>query len=211
MKRLSIIVVTIALLSSISAFAQGGPRDLAGRGDTAERPQAQLQKSIADLYLANFKDEVGLSDEQFLKVRPLVLRFIQMRFQAANQKRILEERQDQLLSQPNPSEAEIQKLNEELTKLDEAATLDGRFMRNLQPELSERQRLLAFAFHRKFINEKLPMMLERLRAANAAPQKQQRPAAAGRANQNRKETAQPTRPANTLRGKNNETVPVRKN
>ena len=78
-------------------------------------------------------------------------------------------------------------------------------MRNLQRELSPRQGLLAREFHKQFISERLPLMLERLRAAQA-----ERPAA-GRANQqNRKDQVQ--RPANTLRGKNNSPpAPARKN
>ena len=208
MKRLGMIFPIIVLMAS-AAFAQEGPRALAGAGEKPERPQAQLQNSIADLYLANFKEKVGLSDDQFLRVRPMVRRFIQNRFQVANQRRILEDRQAQLLGQSNASETEIQKLNDDLTSLDEAGAIDGRFMRNLQRELSPRQGLLAREFHKQFISERLPLMLERLRAAQADPNgKGERPAA--RANQqNRKDQGQ--RPANTLRGKNNsQPAPARK-
>ena len=81
-------------------------------------------------------------------------------------------------------------------------------MRNLQRELSPRQGLLAREFHKEFISERLPLMLERLRAAQADPNgKGERPGA-GRANQqNRKDQ----RPANTLRGNNNPQTPARKN
>ena len=92
MKRLGLIFPIIALMAS-AAFAQEGPRALAGVGEDRDRPQAQLQNSIADLYLANFKERVGLSDDQFLRVRPMVRRFIENRFQVANQRRILEDRQ----------------------------------------------------------------------------------------------------------------------
>ena len=200
MTRLGMILLTMAILS-ISVLAQDGPRELVGRGEPVDRPQTQLQRNITDLYLANFKQEVGLSDDQFENVAPIIRTFIERRFGVANQRRALEERQNQLLSQPNPSEAEIQKLNEELTSLDESAALDARFMRNLQPQLSERQLLAARAFHRNFNNEKLPRALERLRA-NTAPRGQQRPGAAARGNpqQNRRDQVQPKRPANTLRG-----------
>ncbi len=207
MKRLGLIFPIIALMAS-AAFAQEGPRALAGVGEKPERPQAQLQNSIADLYLANFKERVGLSDDQFLRVRPMVRRFIQNRFQVANQRRILEERQAQLLNQSNASEAEIQKLNDDLSSLDEAGAIDGRFMRNLQRELSPRQGLLAREFHKQFISERLPLMLERLRAAQADPNGKGN--GRRRANQqNRKDQTQ--RPANTLRGNNNPQTPARKN
>ena len=207
MKRLGMILPVIALLAT-AAFAQQGPRELAGVGDKPERSQAQLQNTITDLYLANFKERVGLSDDQFLRVRPMVRRFIQNRFQVANQRRILEERQAQLLNQSNASEAEIQKLNDDLSSLDEAGAIDGRFMKNLQRELSPRQGALAREFHKEFINERLPLMLERLRAAQADPNRGER--AAARANQqNRKDQGQS--PGTTLRGKNNPQTPARKN
>ena len=206
MKRLGMILPIIALMAS-AAFAQQGPRELAGVGDKPERSQAQLQNTIADLYLANFKERVGLSDDQFLRVRPMVRRFIQNRFQVANQRRILEDRQAQLLNQSNASEAEIQKLNDDLSSLDEAGAIDGRFMKNLQRELSPRQGALAREFHKQFINERLPLMLERLRAAQADPNGKGERAAA-RAN-NRKDQGQ--RPNATLRGKNNPETPARKN
>ena len=209
MKRLGMILPIIALLAT-AAFAQQGPRELAGVGDKPERPQAQLQNTIADLYLANFKARVGLSDDQFLRVRPMVRRFIQNRFQVANQRRILEERQAQLLNQSNAPEAEIQKLNDDLSSLDEAGAIDGRFMKNLQRELSPRQGALAREFHKQFINERLPLMLEQLRAAQADPNRKGERAAARANQQNRKDQAQ--RPADTLRGKNNsQPAPARKN
>ena len=80
-------------------------------------------------------------------------------------------------------------------------------MKNLQRELSPRQGALAREFHKQFINERLPLMLERLRAAQADPNGKGERAAA-RAN-NRKDQGQ--RPNATLRGKNNPETPARKN
>jgi hypothetical protein len=210
MKRIGTILVILSVLS-VPAFAQG-PRNLAGRDEAAERPQAQIQKGIIDLYLANFKAQVGLSDEQFLAVRPFVTRFINARFQNANQRRLLEERQNQLLSQPNASEADIQKLNEDLSKLDDGGAIDARFIRNLEPQLTGRQVLLAREFHRQFMTERLPMVLERLRAAQANnPKAQQREAARANQQQKRKGQSQVDQPANTLRGNNNaQTNPARR-
>ena len=210
MNRVVLFVLIVAVFS-VSAFGQG-PRALAGSEAAAERPQAQLQQQIADLYLANFKAQVGLDDDQFLVVRPLVLRFMNQRFQNANQRKTLEDRQAQLLSQPDASETEIQTLNEDLNKLDDGGTIDQRFMRNLQMRLTPRQASLARQFHKSFINETLPLTLERLRAAQAnAPKNQpQRPADA-RPNQQQKRNQQ-RQDANTLRGKNPQpTNPARKN
>jgi len=204
-------LVLIVAVFAVSAFGQG-PRALAGSEAAAERPQAQLQQQIADLYLANFKAQVGLDDDQFLVVRPLVLRFINQRFQNANQRKTLEDRQAQLLSQPDPSETEIQTLNEDLSKLDDGGAIDKRFLNNLQTRLQPRQSLLAREFHKGFINETLPMVLERLRAAQANAPKgpRQRPADA-RANQQQNRNQQ-RQDANTLRGKNPQPAnPARKN
>src|SRR5262245_22111721 len=120
MKRLALVLASLSLLA-VSAFAQNGPRNVAGRGEAADRQQAQLQNRIADFNLVNFKEEVGLSDDQLLKVGPKIRRFILNRFQAANQRRILEERQDQLLRQPNASDADLQKLNQDISSVEDAA------------------------------------------------------------------------------------------
>jgi hypothetical protein len=187
MKRLALVLASLSFLT-VSAFAQNGPRSLGGRGDAADRPQAQLQNRIADFYLVNFKEEVGLSNDQLLRVGPKIRRFILNRFQAANQRRILEERQDQLLSQPDASDADLQKLNQDIANLEDASIIDRRFLKNLEPELSERQLALARQFHKRFISEKLPMILEQLREERAAA----RGRPGGRPNQqNRRDTAPP--------------------
>jgi len=215
MKRFICMGITLVAISAmaVSAFAQG-PRALAGPNQSAvpDRPLAQVQRGIIELYLANFRDAVGLSEEQFLRVSPFVNRFVNARFQNANQRRILEERQAQLLSQPNASETEFQSLNEELGKLEDGGAIDARFMKNLGTELTPRQATLAREFHKTFITERLPNLLERLRAAQANnPKAQQREAARANQQQNRKGQPQADRPANTLRGNNNAQPPVRKN
>jgi hypothetical protein len=203
MSRLAIAALMMVLLP-VAAFTQDGPRELADRGEPADRTQAQLQRNITDLYLSNFKEQVGLSDDQFLNVAPIVRNFIDRRFQVANRRRQLEERENQLLSQPNPSEAEVQRLNEELSSLDESAAMDARFMRNLQSQLSDRQLLAARQFHRNFINDKLPRAIERLRAQNPArgQQPQRPPAARSNPQPNRRDQPPPqTRPGAALRGR----------
>src|SRR4030095_9009873 len=128
MKRLGLILAAYGFMT-LSALAQNGPRNLAGQEETADRPQAQLQNRIADFYLVNFKEEVGLTDEQLLKVGPKIRRFIQNRFQAATQSRILVDREDQLWNQPNASDADLQRLNQEINNLEDAAIIDRRFLK----------------------------------------------------------------------------------
>jgi len=200
MKRIALLLVSLSL--TVSAYAQNGPRTLAGGGDAPDRQQAQLQNRIADLYLVSFREEVGLSDDQLLKVGPKIRKFILNRFQAANQRRVLEERQDQLLSQPGASEADLQKLNQDIGNLEDASIIDRRFLKNLEPELTERQLALARQFHRRFVSERLPMILEQLRAERAAA----RGRAGARPNQQNRQNTTP--PPTTLRGNTNN--PVRK-
>jgi hypothetical protein len=200
--------ILVMLLCSSSAFAQAGPRDLAGQNETLEQPQGQLRRSVTTLYIFSLKDEVGLTDEQFMKALPTIQNFIRMRFENANTKKTLDERQNQLLRQPDASEADIQKLNEEVTKLEgETGTWEGRMVRKLQAELGDRQlsdrQILALrSYNRKFFNERLPTLLEQMRAGNTPP-RGQRP---GSARGNPPPNNQATRPANTLRG--NDAQPV---
>lgn len=204
MNRISTILVI--LLAASSAFGQqGGPRSLAGQQtDTAEEPQAQLQRSVTQLYVFGLQNEVGLSDGQFLKARQTIQQFIGMRFRYANQKRTLDERENQLLSQPNASESDIQKLNEDANKLAlETANWEGRLVKRLQTDLgtdqqlSDRQIALLRSYNRRFFTERLPSVVEQMRKGDL-PLKGQRPANA-RGNQNQR--GQAAAPANTLRGR----------
>jgi hypothetical protein len=207
--------ILVILLLSASAFAQqGGPRDLAGQSDTPEQPQAQLQRSVTQLYFVNLRNEVGLTDEQVLKSQGIIANFIGMRFRDANRKKALDRRQEQLLSQPDASEADIQKLNDDVAKLaSETGTWETRMVKKLQAELgdrqlSERQILLLSSYNRKFFNERLPMILEQLRARNGPIRGQPQNGTAARPNpQNRRD--QPGGPANTLRGTDTQPVQPR--
>jgi hypothetical protein len=205
-------VLAIFLLLSSPAFArQGGPRDLAGQSDTQEKSQAQLQRSVTQFYFFRLQSEVGLTDDQFLKSRQIIQNFIGMRFRIANTRKTLDERQAQLLSQPNASDADIQRLNEDASRLDaDIATWEGRLFQRLQAELgaesqlSERQIAALRSYNRRFFNERLPGLVEQMRAG-APPRGQQRPAARG----NQPSKNQSTLPANTLRGDNTQPVQPR--
>jgi len=200
------------LLAASSAFAQqGGPRSLAGQqSDTVEEPQAQLQRSVTQLYVFGLQNEVGLSDGQFLKARQTIQQFIGMRFRYANQRKTLDDRQNLLLSQPNASESDIQKLNEDVSKLDlETSNWEGRLVKRLQTDLgtdqqlSDRQIALLRTYNRRFFTERLPNVLEQMRAGNLPPKGQ-------RARGNQNPNNQTTRaPANTLRGQDVQPVPPR--
>jgi len=195
--------ILVMLLCSASAFAQAGPRDLAGQTEALEQPQGQLRRSVTQLYIFSLKDEVGLTDEQFARAMHIIQNFIRMRFENANTRKTLDERQNQLLRQPDASEADIQKLNEEVTKLQaETGTWEGRMVRRLQAELgdhqlSDRQILALRSYNRKFFNERLPTLVDQMRAGNTPP-RGQRPGARGNPPPNN----QTTLPANTLRGNN---------
>lgn len=194
MKRLFIIAAVLGLLP-IAAFAQDAvqegeqPDQAVEQTQAQPTPQGQLQQQIqgriADLYLSSFREEVELTDEQVLKLSPDIRQFIQGSFRLANRRRVLNERQAQLLSQPNPSRTDVQMLNEQRARMEtEAATLESRFLRRHEADLSERQMLLVSVFNRKFFNERLPRLLDQARAAagNRGLRQQQPPGTAGRAN-----------------------------
>ena len=195
-------IIAVGSLMAGSAFAQTGPRrELRADGSTsAPNPRQQIQQRITDIYISDFRGAVELSDEQFLKLSPTVREFIQMRFQAANVREELKRRQELLLSQPNPSEADFHKLSEEQARFENnQGTMETRFVTQLRSELSPRQIQLVRRFNTRFFEQRLPALLERARAAAASGDRPQRPAAAGR--QNRGDL--PARNGTTLRGKNN--------
>jgi len=207
--------ILVMLLFAYPAFArQAGPRDLAGQNTPVEQPQQQLQleRSVVQLYLSYVRNEVGLTDEQFLRAEPVIRQMIRQRWENAAQRIAVNERQEQLLSQHNASDADFQKLNEEATRLDgEISTWDARMFRRLQvanTNLSDRQLSALSRFNRKFF-EKLPTVVEQARAnARGAKGPQQGPGAAGRANQpNRKDPAGQQPNIDALRGRDAQPVP----
>jgi hypothetical protein len=141
----------------------------------AERLAAQqnqnnrAQQLIMDFYLSSFRSTVGLNEDQFLKVRPDVRQFIQNRFRVATQRSQLNQRLTELLSQANPSESEVQQLQEDLAQLELTA---GRAQNNLinrvRPVLTARQVLMVLDYNKSFFEEQLPRLLERAREENAA-------------------------------------------
>ena len=211
MKRIGMIVILIAAMAGM-AFAQAGPRDLTGPENVQQQKQAQapLQQSIIALYLSDFRREVELTEDQFINVVPIVRNFIQQRFRIANERQSLDDRKSKLLSQPNPSPTELQELNNLLTKQGSASgSWKTRFMLQLQPHLTDLQRVRAYDFDDRFMSEKLPALVEKFRADNAAARgAQSKPAM--RANPNRGETLKPGSPVDTLRGNDVPVVPRRK-
>jgi hypothetical protein len=201
MKRLLLLTPVFCALM-LPAFAQvdgaepqvaptDGPREA-----TPEPKQAQrLQQQITDLYISDFKNEVGLTDEQFLKLNNPLREFMRRRFMAPQQRRALNQRLQRLLSQPDPSDSDVQQLTNEIAEHDrEIGTLEARFLARMGSELTPRQRLLFTQFNQKFFNEKLPGLISQARERIAGEQTQgqrQRPAARG---QNPNRPNAPARP-----------------
>ena len=209
MKRLLILTAIFSALM-VPAFAQVDETQLApadSRRDARPEPRQaqQLQQQITDLYLSDFKNEVELTDEQFLKLNNPLREFMRRRFQAPQQRQALNQRLQQLLSQPNPSETDVQQLTDEIAQHDrETGTLEARFLARMGNELSPRQRLLFTQFNQKFFSEKLPGLISQAGERNAAANQgqRQRPAARGQ-NPNRPNIQ--TRPGAALRNKANAT------
>lgn len=209
MRRAFIAAVLTGFLR-VSAFAQVDPAEPPPSERPNARPEAaqaqRIQEQITDLYISDFKNEVGLTDEQFLNLNMPLRRFMRMRFQAPARRQELNRQLEQLLSQPNPSETDVQKLTEDIAKHDrDVGTMEARFLANFGSELLPRQRLLLQQFNRRFFNEKLPGLINQARERNAAAARdqKQRPAAGAAAKQNQVRPNAPARPGNALRGKAN--------
>src|SRR5262245_5751440 len=195
MKRL-LMIVTVAGFLSISASAQVTPAEIQTadltQSDTAQTQQ--LQQRITDLYLSDFRNEVQLSDEQFLKLNGGIRNFMQNQFQAARRRQALKQQLDQLMSQPNPSETDVQRLIEARNQFErESATMETRFLNRMGAELSPGQQLRVMEFNRRFMNEKLPDLVQRARerAINPARNRQQQAPPVVRPNANRPNANRP--------------------
>ena len=208
--RHAFIAAVVAGFLHLSAFAQVDTPETPPVERPNARPEAaqaqRIQEQITDLYLSDFKNEVGLTDEQFLKLNLPLRNFMQMRFRAPARRQALNQRLTELLNQPNPPEPEVQKLTEEIAQFDrQVGTQEARFLERFGPELSVRQRGQLLQFNRKFFNEKLPGLINQARERNAAAARdqKQRPAAGAAAKQNQGRPNAPARSGNALRGKAN--------
>jgi hypothetical protein len=204
MKRIMLITAVASLLT-VSAFAQVNPDE----AETAEPRQAQqIQNQITDLYIANFKSEVQLTDEQFIRLNPGIRNFMRMQFENARRRQAFKQQLSQLMDQPNPSESDVTKLIDAKNQFErEAVTKETRFLTRINSELSPRQQVRVMEFNRRFMDEKLPGLIQQARdrsAKNPAAvrrNQQQAPAAVVRPNANRPNAGQ-NRPGTALKGRN---------
>ena len=209
MKRAIMIAVVVSLLA-VSAFAQVNPPDAETTDQREVRPEAaqgqQIQRQITDLYIADFKSEVQLSDEQFMKLNPGIRNFMQMQFQTARRRQAFNQQLTQLMEQPNPSENDVTELINARNQFErEAATMETRFLTRIGAELSPKQRVRVMEFNRRFMNEKLPGLVQQARDRTANPAARNRnvqkaPPAVVRPNANRPNGQ--VRPGAALRGRN---------
>lgn len=133
----------------------------------------RAQQLIIDVYLQNFRKEIDLSEDQWLKVGVPIRNFIQTRFRVANQRVQLHQRLADLLTQANPSETEVRQLKDDLAQLEQTASraqnnLLNRLGADLSPKLSPLQELKVMDFNKTFFEEQLPRLLERVREEAAA-------------------------------------------
>jgi chromosome segregation ATPase len=213
--RRAFIAAVVAGCLHLSAFAQVDPAEPPPADRPNARPEAaqvqKIQEQITDFYLSDFRNELGLTEEQFFSLNQPLRQFMRMRFQAPARRQEMNQRLDQLLSQPNPPEAEVQKLTKEIAQFDrQMGNQEERFLAAFGSELSTRQQAQLLQFNRRFFNEKLPGLIRQARERNAA--QAQRQAQQKQQQQRQKPAADPVRPNNTpvarpgnaLRGKPNQ-------
>jgi len=209
MKRAIMIAAVVGLLT-VSAFAQVNPPEAETTDQREVRTEPaqgqQIQRQITELYIADFKNEVQLSDEQFMKLNPGIRNFMQRQFEAARQRQAFKQKLTQLMEQPNPSESEVTELINAKNQFErDAATMETRFLTRIGAELSPRQQVRVMEFNRRFMNEKLPGLIQQARDRTANPaarnrNAQQAPPAVVRPNANRPNGQ--VRPGPALRGRN---------
>jgi hypothetical protein len=192
-KRLVSIVVLTGLFA-LPGLAQGQaarPLARAGQGqqqneparpNVQQRQQNQLRQSITNLYLTNFRTEVRLTEDQFLKIERFIQQFIQNRFMVAIERDAVNQELDQLLNQANPSSEAVDAAIAKKTRIDRAfVNMEPTFMEKIRADLTDTQRTLFYIFNRNFFDEKLPGLIERAKAQTGT----QAPSPVARPNPNR--------------------------
>ena len=131
--------------------------------------------SIANFYISEFRKEVQLTDDQFIRINSFIQQFINMRFRAAMARENLSQRIEQLRSQPSPSVDDIAALTIEKATVDGTyAKLEPDFLGKIRADIRGNQVLLVLAFNEKFFEKQLPNLLQQARAV--AAQRGQNPA-----------------------------------
>lgn len=109
------VLAAVALLLASAAFAQGQGRRRAGESPgPPERPREELFRMIEAYVVSNIQESLGLSDEQFVKLLPLVKRLQTHRreFAQRRMRTLLELRRS--FDAGNASEAGVGELLKEL-------------------------------------------------------------------------------------------------
>ena len=193
MKRCWSLVLISTLGLATIAFGRSQGDDVPQRQAAQQPdPNARALQLISDVYVANFRSTIEMSDDQYLKIGNFLREFIRNRFRVANQRVLLNQRRTELLGQSDPSEAEVQRLGNDLAQLERnAANFENNFQTRIATELSPKQVLLVMQFNKTFFEQRLPQLLERARAEA----------------QTRGQQAQPIRP-NANKNKNKTTAPA---
>ena len=173
MKRCAGILTLVVLLMPV-AFAQSladGP----GQPPQQVRPRAQaaIEDVVQGVFIAQFQQQVQVTDEQFVKVLPLLRTGIQT--MRANAERSL--RATNLLAQAIRRNAPEEELNTHIREFDEADRLSKAnqqsFITRIDPFLSSAQKARLRVFQSMF-DQRLRDLVQRARQLNQ-PGRQQEP------------------------------------
>jgi hypothetical protein len=131
-----------------------------------QRRQQEILGKITDLYVSQVGKELELTDEQFLKINPLLRDYLRMRYNAATIARDVDQQIAQLSSQANPSEEETQRLIDQKAQLERrVANQNSGLLDKIRMEISltAKQQLNFLNFQKVFFEEKLPRAIEMAR------------------------------------------------
>jgi Spy/CpxP family protein refolding chaperone len=180
-QRTRIIILSLGILLSVSllAAAQGGPRLRQRRMNRPGAPAEDLAQTVQLFYVDGLRKELNLSDEQTLKLIPLVQKAEEDRRAMHRQKRQIMERLRALAGDEKASDGEIEKaLGDFFSIEDQFRRQEKKNQDEIAALLTPRQRAQFIIYTMQFrerIEGKIRELREQRRLGQSPPEEQPRP------------------------------------
>lgn len=158
MKRF-VVVLSLVLLSSGIVFSQQNARPANRRPNAAPA----IQDAVVGFYIEQFPQQVEVTDEQFVKVLPILRQALRERREISARKTRTLNQLRMMVQSGDGSDDEIKRLLRELDKADaDLQSSQEKFLNTIDPLLTPRQqaRLRIFEF---MIDQRIRRMIDRAR------------------------------------------------
>lgn len=160
-------------IAATALHAQGPPgpspnlrqpnRAQANMDPEPERPVAEI---IEGLYISRFQEDIGVSDEQFTRILPMLRQNLRERREFGERRTRALARLRQMI-QSNAEEDELKRQLREVDRSEsDAATLQQSFVAKVDPILTTAQQARLRVFQ-MMIDQRVRRMIDRVRAPNA--------------------------------------------